>query len=155
MTPVATTMSQLDTVQSLVECNLDAAAGLEQFGADHRDDRLRRRLLDLAEIRRRHAEELQREIAESGARAEQSGSWRAGVCRLWLHLRGMFHPDPDDLWLRRCVRADREMLAIYTEAIARVAEDHAATLQVLRRQQAHVQHTIDVLDDLRRLRQAG
>lgn len=138
---------ETESVQRLIAGNLDSADGLDLAADNVRERSLEELCRHTASIRRRHAVELQRGIAERGAVTHKTGSWLAGLRRLFTRIAGKLRRRPTPLMLHACEREEDHLRDEYEQAVA-VA--HSASLrQMILRQQAHVTHTQRVLHDLR------
>lgn len=75
-------------VQNLIEINIDSGKGFSEAAKNIENSAVARYFRECGSRREGYATELQRYVAQSGAKPEDSGSIKGTMHRWWLDLRG-------------------------------------------------------------------
>lgn len=136
----------IQSLQSLIEGNLDSAEGFRTAADIVTEPRLSALFSDIADIRGQFARQLQQMVAVDEKPAE-SGTLMGAAQRWWLKLRGTISPDNAYGVLAEAERSEDRIKDLYEDAMRTCDEPDVLTL--LQEQFVQVKADHDRVRDLR------
>ena len=139
----------IERLQDLIRINIDSAKGFRE-AADTLDDdhvRLRSQFHQLAETRKRFADDLQSMVRSSNEEPADDGTLKGAAHRWWLNLRGLFEGGDAHAILAEAERGEDEIKELYETTLKETADSPAH--QVLQSQYRAVKEGHDWVRDLR------
>lgn len=137
----------VDTVEQLIQVNLDSSEGFQQGAKLVSDPAIEELFVSLAQDRQKNADVLREQIAASGETSRAEGSYAAALHRLWLDLRGKMAGGDAKVILSEAERGEDYIKHAYEEALKH--SPGTALNDVLIGQYADVKAQHDRVRDLR------
>ncbi len=147
------TKETLETVQDLVQMNIDSRDGFRHASKSIEDLALSEVFDFLADQRDQQADELSSYAALNGERPRREGSYLAALHRTWIDIRELLSSKDTVAVLEEAERGEDAIKAAYKEALQQTAG--SAMTDVLNQQFALVKQSHDRIRDLRDLYKAG
>ena len=137
----------LDTLQDLVQINIDSRDGFREAAGQITDAALATYFRELADQRAQQAEELQTYVQLNNERPVRDGSFLAAVHRSWLSIRDSLTGTDVHAVLAEAERGEDAIKGAYEEGLKETAG--SAINDVLQSQYAQVKAAHDRVRDLR------
>lgn len=136
----------IETLQELIQINLDSQDGFQQVAEKTDDTRVAQLFRSLGQERGAQAEELKSLVMVNSETPEDSGSFAAAAHRVWIDLRAALGGDAK-VMLIEAEKGEDAIKEKYEEALK--DEPGTAVSDVLHRQYAAVKAGHDKVRDLR------
>ena len=137
----------LDTLQDLVQINIDSRDGFREAAGQITDAALATYFRELAEQRAHQAEELQTYVELNNERPVKDGSFLAAVHRSWLSIRDSLTGSDVHAVLAEAERGEDAIKQAYEDGLKNTAG--SAINDVLQAQYVQVKAAHDRVRDLR------
>jgi uncharacterized protein (TIGR02284 family) len=139
-----------ETLQQLMQANVDSGQGYQEAAADVFDDQLAGLFRTWSTQRLRSAQELRnilKGVRPSRQRTSVTGTWLDSWRRIWLSARGALNTGDRAVTLRELERAEGYVCTIIATLFSTVEEP--LLVDLLGRHLDRVRDTIDILRELR------
>lgn len=137
----------IETLQDLIQVNIDSAKGFNESGKMIKDVNLANLFSEMAKTRNELAEDLKSHVEYTGERPREEGTFLATLHRTWLDIRGKISGGDAVAILVEAEKGEDYIKAAYEDALKKAAG--SAVNDVLTRQYAVVKSGHDRVRDLR------
>lgn len=134
-------------VQKLIEINIDSGKGFAEAAENIENRAVARYFRECGARREGFAAELQRYVARSGEKPEDSGSVKGTLHRWWLDVRGTVQDGDEHAVLAEAERGEDAIKERYEKTLKNTAG--SALNDVIQRQYASVKADHDAIRDMR------
>ena len=107
----------IESIQRLIQANLDSYEGYQNAAQDVQNARLRELFQDLAMSRSRQAASLQTYVTWNREEPEQEGTLRGKIHRAWMNARAALNSGDEEVILIEASRGEDHIKELYEEIL--------------------------------------
>jgi len=115
------TQETIETIQDLIQANLDSAEGFNEAAQQIEHPNLASLFVELGQQRKQIAEALQEHVQFNGERPRRDGTWLATLHRSWTDLRAKISSGDPHTILSEAERGEDYIKGAYEEGLKETA----------------------------------